>query len=61
MKPMLSNNLFNSEKTIVIENEMITDDKEIVEVLHFFINLTETFNVPQTNHSNLNFENVRDL
>ena len=35
MKPMLSNNLFNSEKTIVIENEMITDDKEIVEVLHF--------------------------
>ena len=40
---------------------MITDDKEIVEVLHFFINLTETFNVPQTNHSNLNFENVRDL
>ena len=48
MKPMLSNNLFNSEKTAVIENKMLTDDKEIVEVLSFFINVTETFNAPQT-------------
>ena len=48
MKPMVPSKFISSEKNTLVENEMIiTDDREIVELLNdFFLNIIEIFNVP---------------
>ena len=62
MTPMLSNKLVNNEKITLVKNEkIITDDKEIEKVLNgFFSNVIKFLSVSQTNHSDSNFENARD-
>ena len=56
MQSMLSNKLVSSEKVTFMENEkIITDGKEIAKVL-----IIDTFNITQANHSDSNFENIRD-
>ena len=63
MTPMLSNKLFNNEKITLVKNEkIITDDKKITKVLHdFFSNVINFLSISQTNHSDSNFENVRNF
>ena len=53
VKPMLSNKFVNSEKITLIDNEkIITNDKEIAKVLHdFFSNIIKILNMPKKNHT----------
>ena len=62
MTPMLSNKLVNNEKITLVKNEkIITDDKEIEKDLNgFFSNVIKFLRISQTNHSDSNFENARD-
>ena len=59
---MFSNILVSSEKITLVKNEkIITDGQETAKVLNdFFSNVIKTLNISQANHSDLNFENVRD-
>ena len=59
VKPTLSDKLISCEKITLVENEkIITDKKEIAKVINYFLNVIKTLNIPQTNHSEWNFENV---
>lgn len=59
VKPTLSDKLIICEKITLVENEkIITDKKEIAKVINYFLNVIKTLNIPQTN-SDWNFENVR--
>ena len=59
---MFSNILVSSEKITLVKNEkIITDAKETAKILNdFFSNVIKTLNISQANHSDSNFENVRD-
>ena len=59
VKPTLSDKLISCEKITLVENEkIITDKKEIAKVINYFLNVIKTLNIRQTNHSDWNFENV---
>ena len=48
-------------KKLVENQKIINDDKEIVKILNdFFSNIQKTLNIPQINHSDSNFEIVKD-
>lgn len=58
---MLLNKLVSSEKTTSVKNDkIIADDAEIAKVFKK-LKITETLKTPQANHSDSNFESVRDL
>ena len=48
VKPMLSNKFINNEKITLVDNEkIITNDKEVAKVLNeFFSNIIKTLNIP---------------
>ena len=66
----LSDTIESSEnhKTIAVKQSSqqwklvnLKDYKELPKILNdFFSNIMKSLNIPQTNHSDLNFENVRD-
>ena len=62
VKPMLSNKFVNNEKITLVDNEkIITNDKEIAKVLNdFFSNIIKTLNIPKKDHTYSIVENVRD-
>ena len=62
VKPMLSNKFVNNEKITLVDNEkIITNDKEIAKVLNdFFSNIIKTLNIPKKDHTDSIVENVRD-
>ena len=48
-------------KKLVENQKIINDDKEIVKILNdFFSSKQKTLNIPQINHSDSNFEIVKD-
>ena len=59
---MLSYKSVNSKKITLVDNEkIITNDKEIAKVLNdFHSNIIKTLNIPQKNHTNSIIENVRN-
>ena len=59
---MLSNKFVNNEKITLVDNEkIITNDKEIAKVLNdFFSNIIKTLNIPKKDHTDSIVENVRD-
>ena len=59
---MLSNKFVNSERITLVDNDkIITNDKEIAKVLSdFFSNIIKTLNIPQKNYTDLIIENARD-
>ena len=59
---MLSNKFVNIEKITLVDNEnIITNDKEIAKVLNdFFSNIIKTLNIPKKDHTDSIVENVRD-
>ena len=58
---MLLNKLVSSEKNTSVKNDkIIADDTEIAKVFKK-LKITETLKTPQANHSDSNFESVRDL
>ena len=63
MQPTLWNKLVSSENIISVRNEkIITGDNKIAKVLNDISqNVMKALNIPETNHSDSNFENVRDL
>ena len=62
VKAMLPNKFVNNEKITLVGNEKITtNDKEITKVLNdFFSNIIKTLNIPKTDHTNSIIENIRD-
>ena len=50
---MLSNKFVNNEKITLVDNEkVITNDKEIAKVLNdFFSNIIKTLNIPNKDHT----------
>ena len=62
VKPMHSNKFVNNEKITLVDNEkIITNDKEIAKVLNeFFSNIIKTLNIPKKDHIDSIVENVRD-
>ena len=60
-KANASNKFVNSEKITLVDNDkIITNDKEIAKVLNdFFSNIIKTLNIPQKNHTDSMIENVR--
>ena len=61
-KSMLSNKFVNSEKITLVDNEkIIANDKEIVKVLQdFFSNIIKSLNIPHKSHTYSVIENLRD-
>ena len=58
---MLLNKLVSSEKNTLVKNDkIIADDTEIAKVFKK-LKITETLKTPKANHSDSNFESVRDL
>ena len=62
LKSMLSNKFVNSAKITLVDNEkIITNDKEIVKVLKdFFSNITKNLNIPHKSHTYSVIEILRD-
>ena len=62
VKPMLSNKFVNNEKITLVDNEkIITNDKEIAKVLNDFCsNIIKTLNIPKKDHTDCIVENVKD-
>ena len=62
VKPMLSNKSVNSEQITLVDNEkVITNDKEIAKVLNdFFSNIIKTLNITKKDHTDSVIANVRD-
>ena len=62
VKPMLSNKFVNNEKITLVDNEkIITNDKEIAKVLNdFFSDIIKTLNIPKKDHTDSIVEKVRD-
>ena len=62
LKAMLPNKFVNNEKITLVGNEKITtNDKEIAKVLNdFFSNIIKTLNIPKKDHTDSIVENVRD-
>ena len=52
VKPVLSNKFDNNEKITLVDNEkIITNDKEVAKVLNeFFSNIIKTLNIPNKDH-----------
>ena len=52
VKPVLSNKFVNNEKITLVDNEkIITNDKEVAKVLNeFFSNIIKTLNIPNKDH-----------
>ena len=63
VKPMLSNKFVNNEKITLVDNEkVITNDKEIAKVLNdFFSNIIKTLNIPNKDHTDSIVENSEIL
>ena len=59
---MLSNKFVNNEKITLVDNEkIITNDKEIAKVLNdFFSNIIKTLNITKKDHTDSIIANVRD-
>ena len=59
---MLSNKFVNNEKTTLVDNEkIITNDKEIAKILNDFLsNIIKTLSIPKKDHTDSIVENVRD-
>ena len=59
---MLLNKFVNNEKITLVDNEkIIANDKEIAKVLNdFFSNIIKTLNIPKKDHTDSIVENVRD-
>ena len=62
VKPMLSNKFVNNEKITLVYNEKITtNDKEIAKVLNgFFPNIIKTLNILKKDHTDSIVQNVRN-
>ena len=60
--PMLSNKFLNNEKITLVDNEkIITNDKEIAKVLNdFFSNIIKTLNILKKDHTDSIVQNVRN-
>ena len=59
---MLSNKFVNNEKITLVDNEkIITNDKEIAKILNdFFSNIIKTLSIPKKDHTDSIVENDRD-